>query len=142
MTKEIYVNVGERETRIAVVEEGKLVELQIERAERVVGSLYKCRVVNVLPGMDAAFADLGLERNAFLYVGDVLPMATEDGASDTASLREEAHSGGNGHRQARHGRGRQREILESAMPSRVPEEDTEENVEALAVYEDVETAVD
>src|SRR5947208_12919142 len=73
MAKEIIVNVGERETRIAVIEEGKLVELHIEREERVVGSLYKARVENVLAGMDAAFVDVGLERNAFLYVGDVLP---------------------------------------------------------------------
>lgn len=73
MSKEIVVNVGERETRIAVLEDGKLVELHIERAERVVGSLYKCRVSNVLQGMDAAFVDIGLDRNAFLYVGDVLP---------------------------------------------------------------------
>ena len=73
MSKEIVVNVGERETRIAVLEDDKLVELHIERAERVVGSLYKCRVSNVLQGMDAAFVDIGLDRNAFLYVGDVLP---------------------------------------------------------------------
>ncbi|MGC8669378.1 MAG: Rne/Rng family ribonuclease [Chthonomonadales bacterium] len=75
MAKEILVNVGERETRIAVVEDGRPVELHIEREERVVGSLYKARVCNVLPGMDAAFVDISLERNAFLYVGDVLPQA-------------------------------------------------------------------
>ncbi len=79
MAKEIVVNVGERETRIAVTEEGKLVELHIEREERVVGSLYKARVSNVLPGMDAAFVDIGLERNAFLYVGDVLPTSETGG---------------------------------------------------------------
>ena len=83
MSKEIIVNVGERETRIAVTEDGKLVEMHVERAERVVGSLYKCRVANVLPGMDASFVDVGLERNAFLYVGDVLP--TGDDASSTDS---------------------------------------------------------
>src|SRR5690242_11868141 len=92
MGKEIIVNVGERETRIAVTEDGKLVELHIEREERVVGSLYKARVENVLPGMDAAFVDVGLERNAFLYVGDVLPTvddATGAGdAGDSATLME------------------------------------------------------
>ena len=87
MPKEIIVNVGERETRIAVTEEGKLVELHIERAERVVGSLYKCRVANVLQGMDAAFVDIGLERNAFLYVGDVLPTG-DDGASAVVETRK------------------------------------------------------
>ena len=73
MSKEIIVNVDTRETRIALVEAGKLVELHIEREERVVGSIYKCKVANVLAGMDAAFVDIGLDRNAFLYVADVLP---------------------------------------------------------------------
>ena len=73
MSKEIIVNVDSRETRVALVESGKLVELHIEREERVVGSVYKCKVANVLAGMDAAFVDIGLERNAFLYVADVLP---------------------------------------------------------------------
>ena len=44
----------------------------MEREERVVGSIYRGRVANVLAGMDAAFVDIGLERNAFLYVGDIL----------------------------------------------------------------------
>jgi len=70
--KEILVNVDERETRIAVLEDGRLVELHVEREERVVGGIYKGRVANVLQGMDAAFVDIGLERNAFLYVGDIL----------------------------------------------------------------------
>ncbi|MCE5197384.1 MAG: Rne/Rng family ribonuclease [Armatimonadota bacterium] len=73
MSKEIIVNVDTRETRVALVESGKLVELHVEREERVVGSIYKCKVSNVLAGMDAAFVDIGLERNAFLYVADVLP---------------------------------------------------------------------
>jgi ribonuclease G len=72
LRKEILVNVDDRETRIAVIEDGRLVELHVEREERVVGSIYKGRVCNVLPGMDAAFVDVGLERNAFLYVGDIL----------------------------------------------------------------------
>jgi ribonuclease G len=73
MSKEIIVNVDTRETRIAIVESGRLVELHVEREERVVGSIYKCKVANVLAGMDAAFVDIGLDRNAFLYVADVLP---------------------------------------------------------------------
>jgi ribonuclease G len=85
VSKEIIVNVGERETRIAVTEDGKLVEMHVERAERVVGSLYKCRVANVLPGMDASFVDVGLERNAFLYVGDVLPTGDDSSSGDSES---------------------------------------------------------
>ena len=73
MSKEIIVSVDSRETRVALIEAGKLVEMLVEREERVVGSIYKCKVANVLSGMDAAFVDIGLDRNAFLYVGDVLP---------------------------------------------------------------------
>jgi len=78
MSKEIIINVSTRETRMALIDGGKLVELHMEREERVAGSVYKCRVANVLPGMDAAFVDIGLERNAFLYAGDVLPEAGEE----------------------------------------------------------------
>ncbi|MCC6445462.1 MAG: Rne/Rng family ribonuclease [Armatimonadetes bacterium] len=78
MSKEILVNVSTRETRVAVVDNARLVELHIEREERVVGSLFKCKVCNVLPGMDAAFVDIGLDRNAFLYVGDVLPETDDE----------------------------------------------------------------
>src|SRR5262245_20901928 len=72
MRNEIFVNVGPRETRVAVRESDKIVELHIERANErdVVGGIYKGRVTRVLPGMQAAFVDIGLERAGFLYVGD------------------------------------------------------------------------
>ncbi|MBL8087073.1 MAG: Rne/Rng family ribonuclease [Chthonomonas sp.] len=76
---EIIVNCSARETRIAMLEDGQLQEYRVEREERVVGSIFKGIVQNVLPGMDAAFVDIGLERNAFLYVADILP---EDSATD------------------------------------------------------------
>ncbi|MGO8670973.1 MAG: Rne/Rng family ribonuclease [Capsulimonadaceae bacterium] len=79
MSKEIIVNVDNRETRIAVLDEKQLVELHVEREQRVVGNLYKAKVENVLQGMDAAFVEIGLERNAFLYVADILPEDEEDG---------------------------------------------------------------
>ncbi len=87
MSKEILVNADARETRIAVREDGQLVEIHIEREERVVGSIYKGRVENVLPGMDASFVDIGLERNAFLYAGDIVPGGNgedEDGDAPSA----------------------------------------------------------
>ena len=68
---EILVNCSNRETRIAVLEDRNLMEYRVEREERVVGSIFKGIVQNVLPGMDAAFVDIGLERNAFLYVADI-----------------------------------------------------------------------
>jgi ribonuclease G len=86
VTKDILVNVGEREIRIAVLEDGKLAELHIEREERSVGSIYKGRVENVVRGMDAAFVDIGLARNAFLYVGDVIP---DSGDQPSGGLEEE-----------------------------------------------------
>jgi len=82
MAKEILVNTASRETRIAVLDDRQLVELRIEREEPVVGNVYKGRVENVLPGMDAAFVDIGLERNAFLYVADILPEAVDQGDED------------------------------------------------------------
>jgi len=71
--KKIIVNCDNRATRVALLEKGKLVELDIERPlqHRVVGNLYKGIVANVLPGMQASFIDIGLDKNAFLYVDDV-----------------------------------------------------------------------
>lgn len=74
-----------RETRIAVLEENQLMEYRVEREERVVGSIFKGIVQNVLPGMDAAFVDIGLERNAFLYVADIVP--DEGGDNSPASIK-------------------------------------------------------
>ncbi len=75
MFKEILVNVREEETRVAVVEDQVVVEIYIERSlnQRLVGNIYKGKVENVLPGMQAAFVDIGLEKNAFLFVEDALP---------------------------------------------------------------------
>jgi ribonuclease G len=82
---EIIVNSASRESRIAVMEDRVLMEYRVEREERVVGSIFKGIVQNVLPGMDAAFVDIGLERNAFLYVADILP--EESGDNSPASIR-------------------------------------------------------
>ena len=73
MSSEILVNVGARETRAAVIESGVLQEVFIERANRLglLGNIYKGRVSRVLPGMQAAFIDVGLERTAFLHASDI-----------------------------------------------------------------------
>ncbi|MBI3998012.1 MAG: Rne/Rng family ribonuclease [Armatimonadetes bacterium] len=71
MAKEIIANIEAAETRVAVTENGTLINLFIERSEPVAGNIYKARVNNVLPGMEAAFVDIGLERNAFLHVADI-----------------------------------------------------------------------
>jgi ribonuclease G len=74
VTKEIVVMSRPQETRVALLEEGRLSEIFIEReAQRsVVGNIYYGRVTRVLPGMQSAFVDIGLERDAFLYVADAL----------------------------------------------------------------------
>ncbi len=73
MAKELVINAGRHETRIALLDEGNLVELYIERGNdtSLLGNIYKGRVNRVLPGMQAAFIDIGLDRAAFLYVADV-----------------------------------------------------------------------
>jgi ribonuclease G len=76
MSEEILINVTPRETRVAVVENGMLQELHIERASRrgVVGNIYKGRVQRVMPGMQAAFVEIGLDRAAFLHASDILKL--------------------------------------------------------------------
>ena len=75
MPSEIIVNATGREVRVALMESGRLAELHIDRGDNrgYVGNVYLGRVVRVLPGMQAAFVDIGLERAAFLYVGDIYP---------------------------------------------------------------------
>ncbi len=73
MPKELIVSVNGREKKIAIIENGKVTEFYIERGEGgqgIVGNIYKGRVMRVLPGMQSAFVDIGLERDAFLYVSD------------------------------------------------------------------------
>ncbi len=71
MSSEILISSDPWENRVAILEDGGLAELYIEREEKVIGSIYKGKVQNVLPGMGAAFVDIGLGRNAFLYVDDI-----------------------------------------------------------------------
>jgi ribonuclease G len=78
MTKEIIVNAGEMESRVAILENGRLMELHIERDPKIVGNVYKGRVTKVLKGMDAAFVDIGIAQNAFLSVSDVVSQEDDD----------------------------------------------------------------
>ncbi|MFN9155821.1 MAG: ribonuclease G [bacterium] len=73
MSEDILVNVTPQETRVAVVEQGSVQELHIERTRSrgLVGNIYMGRVARVLPGMQSAFIDIGLDRAAFLHVGDI-----------------------------------------------------------------------
>jgi len=102
MSEEILINVTPVETRVALVENGMLQEAYIERTSRkgIVGNIYKGKVVRVLPGMEAAFVDIGLERAAFIHASDVVPSQSNgDEPADTPktvpdirSLLREGHS--------------------------------------------------
>lgn len=83
------------ETRVAVIENGMPQEVYIERALRrgIVGNIYKGRVVRVLPGMQAAFVDIGLERAAFIHVEDVLPQSADADEKSNASIAQELREG-------------------------------------------------
>ena len=73
LEKEIIVDINPYQTRVVLLEQGTPSEIYIERRgrERLVGNIYKGRVQNVLPGMQAAFVDIGLEKNAYLFAGDI-----------------------------------------------------------------------
>jgi ribonuclease G len=81
VSEEILINVTPRETRVAVIENGMLQEVYLERASRrgYVGNVYKGRVQRVMPGMQAAFVDIGLERAAFLHASDIVRPALANG---------------------------------------------------------------
>lgn len=75
MSAELLINVTPSETRVAMIEQGQLQEVHIEREAKrgIVGNIYKGRVSRVLPGMQAAFVDIGLEKAAFLHASDIVP---------------------------------------------------------------------
>jgi ribonuclease G len=106
MRREIIINAGSNETRIALLEDKELVEVMVERPEAVrrVGDIYKGRVNAVLPGMQAAFVDLGLEKSAFLHASDLQPSDSDldDLFEDDEETEERKRGGG--------GRGRREEV--------------------------------
>ena len=91
MSEEILINVTPRETRVGVVENGMLQEVHVERASRrgYVGNIYKGRVQRVMPGMQAVFVEIGLERAAFLHASDIVRPLPPEGT--------ESNGNGNGH---------------------------------------------
>ena len=93
MSTEILVNIGQQETRVALVEGGAAQEVYIQRASRhgLVGNIYKGTVQRVLPGMQAAFIEIGLERTAFLHVADMMAVPAANGSSGEVETRVESH---------------------------------------------------
>lgn len=92
MREEILINVTPQETRIATMENGVLQELQIERSSSLglVGNVYRGIVCRVLPGMQSAFVEMGLQRAAFLHAGDILECSD---AENPRSIQEVLHEG-------------------------------------------------
>jgi len=90
MSEEILINVTPRETRVALVENGALQEVYIERALRrgLVGKIYRGKVCRVLPGMQAAFVDIGLERAAFLHASDATPRTADTEAENSGTVAD------------------------------------------------------
>jgi len=101
MSKELVISATSHERRVAILEEGQLVEIYIEREKEfaLVGGIYKGKVTRVLPGMKSAFVDIGLDGDAFLYVSDVFENLEDydhghdnghDHVSDPAATSSEA----------------------------------------------------
>src|SRR6266498_47694 len=84
MTKELFVSSTPHETKVGMVEDDQLAEVYLERENEytLAGSVYKGRVTRVLPGMQSAFVDIGLERDAFLYVSDFMELENQDDELD------------------------------------------------------------
>src|ERR1022692_4124079 len=126
MAKEICISSTPHETRLAILEDDQLAEIYYERENEytLAGSIYNGRVTRVLPGMQSAFVDLGLERDAFLYVTDFLEL--ED-SEETDELEKAAAMGGNqAPREVRHTtgpdkNGGRQEDRGGARPAQKPE---------------------
>src|ERR1035438_10909988 len=86
MSKELIVSSTAHETKVAIIEDDQVVEVYFEREQEysLAGSIFKGRVTRVLPGMQSAFVNIGLERDAFLYVSD---FRSEEHTSELQSLR-------------------------------------------------------
>src|SRR5438128_3665760 len=115
MANELIISANVHEKKVAVLEDGTVTEFYVERRDEnqgVVGNLYKGRVMKVLPGMQSAFVDIGLERDAFLYVSDFTEFMEEEEEIDFREVSEEQRAPARIEDRARRG--------ERPRPERVP----------------------
>ncbi len=112
-TKEIFISADQQETRVALIENKRLEEFYVERRDdpRLVGSVYKGRVASIVPGIGAAFVDIGLEKNGFLYVSDIVDPPEEDAVLEAEGEPPQARRGGG------HGNRRRSRIEELVKPN-------------------------
>src|SRR5690348_2335899 len=110
MSKELVIASNRHETKLAILEDDQLVEVFFQRANEysLAGCIHKGRVTRVLPGMQSAFVDLGLERDTFLYVSDFLEESGEDIERVTTDERAAAAGAGGGRRDRDRDRDRDR----------------------------------
>src|ERR1700720_2707553 len=89
MNKELFVSATPHETKVGITEDDQLAEIYLERENEytLAGSIYKGRVTRVLPGMQSAFVDIGLERDAFLYVSDFMELEDSEDLDDVPTNR-------------------------------------------------------
>lgn len=137
MNKEMIISSNGHETRVAILEDDQLAELFVEREQNrgVVGNVYKGRVSKVLPGMQSSFVDIGLERDGFLYVSDVIANLDEYDKDDddddkgtkgsNGSIGENVESAGSGANPEKRGRDR-RDRRDRDEDKRAPEPKIEE----------------
>ena len=100
MNKELFVSATPHETKVGITEDDQLAEIYLERENEytLAGSIYKGRVTRVLPGMQSAFVDIGLERDAFLYVSDFMDLEQQDEDLDEAIPANRGATGGQSRR--------------------------------------------
>src|ERR1051325_1597686 len=104
MAKELIISANVHEKKVAIIEDGVVTEFYVERRDEnqgVVGNLYKGRVMKVLPGMQSAFVDIGLERDAFLYVSDFTEFMEEEDEIDFREAGDEKSARAEDHKPAR-----------------------------------------
>jgi len=102
MSKEMIISVNGREKKIAIVEDDVVTEFYVERGDEnqgIVGNIYKGRVMKVLPGMQSAFVDIGLERDSFLYVSDFFDEEEEEEIEDKRETQRQAQKQPRAHRE-------------------------------------------
>ena len=89
MNRELFVSSTPHESKVGMVEDDQLAEIYLERENEytLAGSIYKGRVTRVLPGMQSAFVDIGLERDAFLYVSDFMELQEDEEVDDIPTNR-------------------------------------------------------
>ncbi len=125
MSKEIYISTTPHETRLAIVEDEQLAEIYYERENEytLAGSIYNGRVTRVLPGMQSSFVDIGLERDAFLYVTDFLE---EQGEAADFEADNGRRSSGQGQPEPGRNRGDRDEQSRTARPERLESRSTKQ----------------